>query len=140
MLGKGLSRWRLAVTEPEKPKVKLENTYRMEPAKSETFKVDLVEGVIKDVLSSTFKNFKYTPERCKVVTTRMVSDIKRKVKELDFPRYKIVCNVVIMQNKGQGSKVSNRCVWDANTDSHASYTFVNSDVIAVGHVHGVYFE
>ena len=142
-LGRGLRGWgmrAMAKREEEKPKVKLENTYKMEPDRHEVFKADLVEGVIRDVLTSSLKNFKYTPERCKVLTTRLVADIKRGVKELNFPRYKIVCNVVIMQNKGQGSKVANRCIWNPNTDSHASYTFVTPDVIVVGNVHGVYFE
>ncbi|XP_005093241.1 tctex1 domain-containing protein 1-B [Aplysia californica] len=125
---------------PEKPKVRMENTYRLGPEPEHTFKPDKVKAVIKDVLSGFLRNFKYTPEGSKQMCLTISSEIKHRVKRMNFPRYKIVCNVIIMQNKGQGSQVSSRSVWNVATDSYASHTFSTSQVVCVGNVHAIYFE
>ena len=125
---------------PEKPKVKLENTYRLGPEPEQIFRPDQVRVVIKDILTSSLDNFKYTSEGSKQMCCTLASEIKARVKRMGFPRYKIVCNVIILQNKGQGSEIASRSVWNANTDSYASYTFTTNAVVAIGNVHGVYFE
>ena len=124
----------------EKPKVKLENTYRLGPEPEHVFKPDLVRGVIEEVLTSFLKTFKYTAVGAKQMSTTIAAEVKMKVKRLGYPRYKIVVGVIIMQNKGQGSQVASRSVWNAATDSYASYTLTTNEIVAIGNVHGVYFE
>lgn len=43
-------------------------------------------------------------------------------------RYKIAVQVVVGENKGQGVRVTSKCLWDANIDNHASYTFMNVSI------------
>jgi hypothetical protein len=43
--------------------------------------------------------------------------------ELDYPRYKIVVQVVMGENKLQGVRVASRCLWDPETDNFATYNF-----------------
>ena len=54
-----------------------------------------------------------------------VSSYDRSLSDLKFPRYKIVVQVVLGQVRQQGVKVASRCLWDADADNHASYTFEN---------------
>ena len=42
-----------------------------------------------------------------------------------MPRYKYVVQVVLGQMKNQGVRVTSKCLWDANFDNHASYSFYN---------------
>jgi hypothetical protein len=44
---------------------------------------------------------------------------------LAFPRYKLVVQVVLGQSKDQGVKIASRCLWDTETDNHASFFFKN---------------
>ena len=119
---------------------KYENTYRLEPDEKSRFSPARVEAILKDVLESRLRNVRYTPEQCRRVTTDLVTIIKSRTKTCDFRRYKLVCNVLIMENKGQGSQVVSRGLLNADTDSFAAYTYRNASLIAVAHVHGLYFE
>uniref|UniRef100_A0AAX7SVX3 Uncharacterized protein n=1 Tax=Astatotilapia calliptera TaxID=8154 RepID=A0AAX7SVX3_ASTCA len=42
-----------------------------------------------------------------------------------FDKYKLVVQVVIGEQRGQGVKMSSRCFWDADTDSYAEDVFMN---------------
>jgi len=43
-------------------------------------------------------------------------------------RYKLAVQVIVGENKGQGIRVTSKCMWDPNIDNHASYTFVNVNI------------
>ena len=126
--------------EKAKPSVKFENTYKTEPDEGKHFNVTVVESLMKEVLEKRLKTVKYTAENCRLITTELTADIKMKVKELDFPRYKFVCNVHMAENKLQGLEIASRCVWNHNTDNFASYTYRKQSLIAVANVYGVYYE
>ncbi len=64
----------------------------------------------------------------------------RPLAALNFPRYKIVVQVVLGQNKHQGVKVASRCLWDTENDSFASATFTNETLWATVMVFGLYTE
>lgn len=129
-----------ASSQPQKPVVRLENTYRLEPVSGTEFSPEKVENVIRDVLDSRLNAVTYHPARSKTLATDLSTVIKGRVKMLDFKRYKIVCNVIVMENKDQGVQVASRCIWNSSTDNFATYTYRNSSVIAIAYVHGAYFE
>ena len=54
------------------------------------------------------------------ITSRAV-----RIADLKYPRYKIVVQCVVGQNKAQGVRVASRCLWDASTDNFASFSFKN---------------
>lgn len=123
-----------------KPTVKFENTYRTEPEDGKVFMPTRVENMMKETLERKLRTVKYTPDGCRIIATELTADIKSKVKAMEFPRYKIVCNVIITENKRQGLEIASRCVWNKDTDNFASYTYRNPTLIAVANVYGVYFE
>lgn len=123
-----------------KPTVKYENTYRTEPDEGKSFAPTKVESMMKETLEKKLKTVKYTPDGCRIIATELTADLKSKVKAMDFPRYKIVCNVFITENKRQGLEIASRSVWNQDTDNFASYTYRNPSLIAVANVYGVYYE
>ncbi|KAJ8313106.1 hypothetical protein KUTeg_010479 [Tegillarca granosa] len=127
-------------SQPQKPIVRLENTYRLEPVSGTAFSPEKVENVIRDVLDSRLNKVTYHPARSKTLATDLSTVIKGRVKMLDFKRYKIVCNVIIMENKDQGVQVASRCIWNSSTDNFATYTYRNSSITAIAYVHGAYYE
>ncbi|WAR01202.1 TC1DB-like protein [Mya arenaria] len=123
-----------------KPVVKYENTYKTEPEDGQLFAPGRVEQMIKETLEHRLKTVKYSSDKSRIIATELTADIKSKVKAMGFPRYKIVCNIIITENKRQGLEVASRCIWNQQTDNFASYTYRNASLIAIANVHGVYFE
>ena len=118
----------------------LENTYKTEPDDGKHFAINKVESLLKETLEHRLNNVSYSSDTCRPLTTDLTADIKSKVKALEFPRYKLVCNVIITENKAQGMEIASRCVWNQSTDNFASYTYTNASLIAIANVYGVYFE
>ena len=40
-------------------------------------------------------------------------------------RYKLAIQVLVGENKGQGLRVTSKCLWDPQFDNSASYTYTN---------------
>ncbi len=53
-------------------------------------------------------------------------------------RYKLLVQVVIGQQKGEGVRMGTRCFWDAESDNYASDTFTNDSLFCVATAYGVY--
>lgn len=75
---------------------------------------------------------------CALISPHQV--IRACMKDLLIPRYKIVVLVHIGQLSGQSMQVSSRCLWDASSDTSASYFFKNSSLFGAANVYAVYYE
>lgn len=132
------TRARLSLDIP-KPKENFENTFKMNPDDGEKFPARKVESVIEDILNGIKKN-KYDHERCSELACDISNNVKRKVKEFNIPRYKIVCNTVIGQNTDQGIQAASRSVWNSSTDNFACVGVKGEHIFAVVMVYGIYFD
>uniref|UniRef100_A0A0G4GA79 Uncharacterized protein n=1 Tax=Chromera velia CCMP2878 TaxID=1169474 RepID=A0A0G4GA79_9ALVE len=117
-----------------------ENTYRLEPEENEKFFPSKVEGVIADVMKEMLADKEYNSDSAKIWTLELCNEIKARCKDLNMPRYKLIVQVVIGENAGQGIRVSSKCLWDVNLDNWASYSYRNQSLFAVGMVFGCYYE
>uniref|UniRef100_A0A8D3CCR0 Dynein light chain Tctex-type family member 5 n=2 Tax=Scophthalmus maximus TaxID=52904 RepID=A0A8D3CCR0_SCOMX len=124
--------------ENARPVVTMENTYQMGPYKR--FPVPAVTDILKDVLTTYLQQEKYEVEWSQKMSKTICEVIRARVKELMIPRYKVVVLVHIGQLTGQSMKITSRCLWDASTDTFASYSFKNSSLCGVGTVFAVYLE
>jgi len=120
------------------PSIDQEPTYKMEPDKK--FSSSEVETVIKQVLFPTLNGMKYSPKLCCNIMKILSDDIKKRVKELGYPRYKIVCILTLGEVKDQCAAVTSRCTWDPKVDNFASHTFKNKHIWCTGTVYGIYQE
>ncbi|CAG2200399.1 unnamed protein product [Mytilus edulis] len=131
----------LAEEKPDdKPKVKLENTFKMDPDEGTKFATCKVKSEIYKTFENYLGDIKYDPERCSKLCLDLSVLVKNQVKSLGFPRYKIISNVIIGQCKDQGLETASRSVWDPKHDSFAYVVYKNTSLFAIGIVHGVYFE
>lgn len=119
---------------------KLQNTYKLGPDPYERFNADRVERVMKQILDSYLRGHSYNPVGAAQLSKTLTEVIKGKVKEMSFPRYKIICLVLIGQKLGQGLEVASRSIWNTDTDNYASATFENHSLFAVASVYATYFE
>ena len=118
-----------------------ENTYIMEPEHHEKFLPSKVTAIIHRVLTDRLKEKEYDANEAKIWCIDLANDIKSAVKdECNMPRYKIICQVVVGKNDGQGIRVASKCLWDNNNDNWASGHFKNQALFAIGMVFGCYYE
>ena len=58
---------------------------------------------------------------------------------LNLHRYKIVVEVVIGEQRGEGVRMGTRCLWDSDTDSYASDVFMNDSLFCCAAAFGIYY-
>ena len=121
-------------------KPKLENTFKITPDNNTQFCSARVTKVVQDLLMRELQGQRYDPSTSKGVVSGLSTRIKDKVKDLNFQRYKIVCNVIIGQNKGQGFELASRCLWSSGTDNWACASYKNDSLFVIAMVHGTYYE
>ena len=124
--------------QPMHHKDRYENTYKMEPDKR--FYVPEVKEIMDETLSSSLKDVKYDPIKCKTLCKTLSHTICERVKLLGFTRFKIVCVVNIGEMKGQDVRVASRFLWDEKNDSWVDSVFINSELFGVAIVFAVYQE
>lgn len=129
-----------ADSQNSKPAVKYENTYKMKPDEGGVFKPSAVRSILETVLERYLSTAQYAPKTVSMFTQNIVDEVKRRVKDLKMPRYKIVCQVYIGSKNGQSMQMVSRAVWNTDTDNFATATFQNQSLYAIASVHATYFE
>ncbi|MEE6521909.1 hypothetical protein FKM82_020261 [Ascaphus truei] len=101
------------------------NSYSLRPNFQHKFKTATVKECIRSVLKEELANKQYVPEEVPHLTRFLSETIKDKLKDMGFDRYKMVVQVVIGEQRGEGVKMAARCFWDADTDTYAEDVFMN---------------
>lgn len=117
---------------------RLGNTYQMEPERK--FKPTEIQKLVYNVLEERLEDTSYDPDKCRYLVVSLANEIRHRVKQMGFTRYKIVCTVDMGSIAEQGLRVASRCLWDKVQDSLGTATFKNESLFAVGTVFGVYHE
>ena len=126
------------VEKKKKPRVLYENTYKTEPDRAiEAWKI---KEILNDVLESKLKDESYNEKSTKQLCLSLTEVIKQRVKDLDYPRFRIVVTVNIGEMKEQGFRMGSRCLWEAKFDSFADAVFQNKSLFAIATVFMVYYE
>ncbi|KAG7283704.1 hypothetical protein CRUP_020477 [Coryphaenoides rupestris] len=101
------------------------NAYHLRPNHQHKFKPAVVKACIREILREQLSGVQYDPEEVPGLTCSLAERIKNKLKDAGFERYKIVVQVVIGEQRGEGVKMAARCFWDADADSYAEDLFMN---------------
>ncbi|XP_026179604.1 dynein light chain Tctex-type protein 2B [Mastacembelus armatus] len=115
------------------------NTYLIRPNHQHKFKPAIVKECIHEIVRERLSGVIYDPEQVPELSRSLADCIKDKVKNTGFDRYKLVVQVVIGEQRGQGVKMSSRCLWDADTDNYAEDVFLNDSLFCVVAVFGSYY-
>eukprot|EP00162_Nutomonas_longa_P016790 comp22763_c0_seq1/m.57880 comp22763_c0_seq1/g.57880 ORF comp22763_c0_seq1/g.57880 comp22763_c0_seq1/m.57880 type:complete len:132 (+) comp22763_c0_seq1:246-641(+) len=116
-----------------------ENTYVTRPPFKSKFNPKVVLDVLKSVLAERLKDKIYHPENASNWSREIADEIKIKIKDLDYQRYKIVVQVVIGEQRGEGIKMGCRCFWDADTDNYIEHVYSNETLFCVAAAFGGYY-
>ena len=115
------------------------NSYELSPVKR--FKVSEVKEIIKGVMHEV-KNIKNRYEASDGDLCKSLADeIKRRVKNYGFSRYKILCVVSLLPScERQNIMIASRCLWNTDFDTFAQETFEMKDFTVVATVYALYYE
>ncbi len=120
--------------------IKLANTYKMAPEKNAMFHQELVKQTMQEVLQDKISDMNYDAEKCRFLTLELATEIKNRVKQFGFDRYKLVSQVSINSMHGQDLRVVSRFIWDERFDNYVSCTYRNATLSVVAVLFGVYQE
>ncbi|XP_011258056.1 tctex1 domain-containing protein 2-like [Camponotus floridanus] len=113
--------------------------YQIRPPLHEKFKPLSAKEIIHDVLFDQLATKSYDAQAAAQWTKDIADIIERKIKDLQFKRYKYIVNVVLGQQHGAGVKIGTRCIWDAEADTYAYDSFINDSIFCMAIVYAVYF-
>uniref|UniRef100_A0A8C8Z7A7 Dynein light chain Tctex-type 2B n=1 Tax=Prolemur simus TaxID=1328070 RepID=A0A8C8Z7A7_PROSS len=133
------------VPETEKNLGEPDNTYILRPVFQQRrvadwmFRPSVVKECIHAVLKEELANAEYSPEEMPQLTKHLSENIKDKLKEMGFDRYKMVVQVVIGEQRGEGVFMAARCFWDADTDNYIHDVFMNDSLFCVVAAFGCFY-
>ncbi|KAK8887281.1 hypothetical protein M9Y10_038319 [Tritrichomonas musculus] len=108
------------------------------PAFENKFKVLQAQEIIKAQLTESLSKQTYVPEAVSQTVREIVEAIKAKLKEVIPPQYKLIVQVLLGEQRGQGIAMGFRGFWDNDTDNFARETFSNDSIFAVGIAYALY--
>lgn len=118
----------------------MENTYRMGPEEGCRFSAGRTKQITQATLDRYLEGVCYSPDSCSQLCQMLSDLVLSKLKDVNPPRYKLVCQLVVGQSGKQGVRVASRSLLNVDTDNYTSAVFQNQSLFAVAIVHGVYFE
>ncbi|CAL1678427.1 unnamed protein product [Lasius platythorax] len=117
---------------------KYQNTYRMEPRNP--FKVDLVDKIVRSVMSNRLDELAYDDAVIAKLCGDVASEIRRRVKKLNFDRHKIIVTVTIIEKASQSIETTLGFLWDSEKDNYSLFFLEGRTFYAQCCVFGVYYE
>ena len=109
------------------------------PPFHQKFRPALVKTLIADVLAERLADKTYNSESSSNMSKEIADAIKSKIKgELELPRYKLIVQVVIGEQRGQGLRMGCRGFWDVDTDNYAEDTYRSDSLFCHAAAFGVY--
>ena len=115
------------------------NTFVIRPNYQHKFRPVTVRALVNKILSQNLSDKSYNAEEVPDLTRSLTEQIKEEVKSLGYDRYRIIVQVAIGEQKGEGVKMGCRCFWDPDTDNYAQELFMNESLFCVAAVFGLFY-
>lgn len=115
------------------------NTYTIRPNFQHKFRPAAVKECIHQILTDFFVGKSYSGDECTTWCKNISHEIKDRLKEMGYDRYKFIVQVVIGEQRGEGVKMACRCFWDSDTDNCAQDIFMNDSLFCVAVCFGVFY-
>ncbi|XP_047368921.1 dynein light chain Tctex-type 5-like [Vespa velutina] len=117
---------------------KYQNTYRLESFVP--LKIEVVDKILKDVMSSSLQDMRYNPIVCLQICKDMSAKVRDKIFKKSYDRYKYSVVMTIIQKLGQHVEINMACLWDLERDNYSTYVLETTEFIALGLVIATYYE
>jgi hypothetical protein len=115
------------------------HSYSLRPKMSQKFRSSDVKELIHGILISKLADKSYNTETCTELAKSISAEIKEKLKQFNYDRYKFIIQCVIGEQKGAGINMCGRCFWDSDTDNFAESIYMNETLFCVAAAYAVYY-
>ena len=115
------------------------HSYSLRPKMQQKFRSNDVKELIHGILITKLADKSYNTETCTDLAKSICAEIKEKLKQLNYDRYKFIVQCVIGEQKGAGVNMCGRCFWDSDTDNLAESIYMNETLFCVAAAYGVYY-
>mmetsp|Transcript_11169 Transcript_11169/g.19568 ORF Transcript_11169/g.19568 Transcript_11169/m.19568 type:complete len:121 (+) Transcript_11169:126-488(+) len=112
--------------------------FAVEPDYKSKFKPSRVREIIAAVLKARLAGTTYHADNTSSWAREIADDIKQRLKDEGWTRYKYAVQVFIGEQRGEGVRLACRGFWDVKTDSYANEIFQNESLFCVAAAFGVY--
>ena len=125
---------------------RFENTYRLGPDESKKFHAYMFDSNISELVREKLNNWEKANgaygngKSVEHLTMELIESIRREVKNLSLPRYRIVTHVVVGENANQDVRVTSRCLWNTDTDNYVTLSHRTKHLWASVVIYAVYFD
>ncbi|CAD7927274.1 unnamed protein product [Amoebophrya sp. A25] len=125
-------------------KQQVENSYALAPEYRMKFRTAAVKEILKEILAQKLEGVSYHAEGSNALAKQVADEMKERLRDeqqagrLDA-RYKVVTQVFILEQRGQGVRVGHRAFWDEETDSFATESYSNDHIFCIATAYGIYF-
>jgi hypothetical protein len=117
---------------------KPQNSYNLSPVKP--FKVSEVREIMKNTIQE-INDEKNKRETDRDLCKSLADEIKLRVKNSGFARYKIVCIVSLLRGcDRQNIIISSRCLWNTDYDNFVQEIFKSKHFTVVATVYALYYD
>ncbi|XP_064484932.1 dynein light chain Tctex-type protein 2B-like isoform X1 [Ornithodoros turicata] len=129
--------------------------YNLRPETGKRFSRHAAKDCLHTLLAEELENRVYNceaiPDWTKALSTKVCQRLQGTrflpkhsasfdgISDLGFERYKYVVQVVIGEHRGEGFRMSCRCLWDSDTDGYVSEFFSNDTLFCVCLVLAAYY-
>ncbi|KAL1397222.1 hypothetical protein pipiens_009918 [Culex pipiens pipiens] len=121
------------------PALKFQPTYRLDS--KNPFNRAACEVILREALDKALQGVEYSSYFAPSLCQQICEDVKAKVKELNFDRYKLVVTVTMGERYMQGMKSIAQFLWDPEKDSYVSCIYdASPSLFAVATIYAIYFE
>ncbi|XP_040158930.1 dynein light chain Tctex-type 4-like isoform X1 [Anopheles arabiensis] len=105
------------------------------------FNREACEAILRESMDKSLQGVEYSSYFAPSLCQQICEDIKTRVKELKFDRYKIIVTVTIGERYMQGLKAITQFLWDPEKDSYATCIYdASPSLVAVGTIYAIYFD
>ncbi|XP_063795704.1 dynein light chain Tctex-type protein 2B-like [Pseudophryne corroboree] len=104
------------------------------------FPYSQAKELIQEFLTAKLRNVTYDPSTSADLTKNLCEDIKKMVRRVTPPRYKLICNMAIGSKNREDILMTSQCLWDSYSDNVTSCSYQNATMFCVVSVYAVYFE
>ena len=110
----------------------------LRPTFEKKFNKKEVSAIIREIFEKRLEKAEYDSEKVAQMTKELANEIRDTVTAKKYERYRLVVNLTIGEQKGQGIKMGCRCLWDEDTDNFVKEMYINNSIFAVAIVFGIY--
>jgi len=114
------------------------NTYVIRPNFQHKFRSVMVKEMIHKTLVEQLSGKTYDADMATEWTKTICDSIKDELQTMGYDRYKFIVQVVVAEQRGQGTKMVCRCFWDADSDNYAQDMYMNESLVCVAAAFGVF--